>query len=41
MVILDNLFDRPYVASAMSLMLGAIMIVISLAQAAIARRRRD
>lgn len=41
MVILDNLFDRPYVASAMSLMLGAIMIVISLAQAAIARKRRD
>lgn len=32
---------RPYVASAMSLMLGAIMIVISLAQAAIARKRRD
>ena len=41
MVILDNLFDRPYVASAMSLMLGAIMIVLSLAQAAIARKRRD
>ena len=41
MVILDNLFDRPYVASARSLMLGAIMIVISLAQAAIARKRRD
>ena len=41
MVILDNLFDRPYVASAMSLMLGAIMIVLSLAKAAIARKRRD
>ena len=41
MVILDNLYDRPYVAAAMSLMLGAVMIVISLAQAAIMRRRRD
>ena len=41
MVILDTHFARPYVASAMSLMLGAIMIVISLAQAAIARKRRD
>ncbi len=39
MVIIDNLFDRPYVAAAMALMLGLIMIVISLAQAAIARRR--
>lgn len=41
MVILDNLYVRPYVAAAMSLMLGAVMIVISLAQAAIMRRRRD
>ena len=41
MVILDNLYDRPYVAAAMSLMLGAVMIVISVAQAAIMRRRRD
>lgn len=41
MVILDNLYDRPYVAAAMSLMLGAVMIVISLAQAAIMRRRKD
>ena len=41
MVILDNLYDRPYVAAAMSLMLGAVMIVISLAQAASMRRRRD
>lgn len=39
MVIIDNLFDRPYVAAAMALMLGVIMIVISLAQAAIVRRR--
>ncbi len=39
MVITENLFDRPYVAAAMALMLGAIMIVISLGQAAIARRR--
>ncbi len=39
MVIIDNLFDRPYVAAAMALMLGVIMIVISLGQAAIARRR--
>ena len=41
MVILDNLYDRPYVAAAMSLMLGAVLIVISVAQAAIMRRRRD
>ena len=39
MVIINNLFDRPYVAAAMALMLGAIMIAISLGQAAIARRR--
>ena len=39
MVITENLFDRPYVAAAMALMLGAIMIAISLGQAAIARRR--
>ena len=39
MVITENLFDRPYVAAAMALMLGAIMFVISLGQAAIARRR--
>ncbi|MDE5896597.1 MAG: sugar ABC transporter permease, partial [Clostridia bacterium] len=41
MVVVNNLFDRPYIAAAMSLMLGIIMIIISLAQAAIVRRRSD
>lgn len=41
MVIIDNLFDRPYVAAAMALMLGLIMIAISLIQAAIVKRRSD
>lgn len=41
MVIVNNLFDRPYIAAAMALMLGLIMIVISLMQAAFVRRRND
>ena len=41
MVIVNNLFDKPYISAAMSLMLGVIMIIISLAQAAIVRRRNS
>ena len=41
MVIVNNLFDRPYIAASMALLLGLIMIAISLIQAAFARRGKD
>ncbi len=39
MVIMQYLYDRPHISSAMSLMLGMIMIVISLGQAVIVKVR--
>jgi multiple sugar transport system permease protein len=41
MVIMQHLYDRPYIASAMSLLLGSIMIVISLLQAGGIKLRED